>query len=123
MVQVLFCLQHMAVIVDVIHAVAVVAVALGAVTELHVRVVGISHTADGALVKIALALLHFLLRLFKVDGLRIDPMGGPGLVPVKQTNEIGPEEDQVVEDPARALPSRRDSPMAELQTRTSAPPW
>lgn len=47
----------MNVVVDVIHAVAVVADAFGAVAELQIRVVGIGAAADGTLVEIAGLLL------------------------------------------------------------------
>ena len=64
-------------VVDMLHAVAVVAVAFGAVAELHVGVVRVGDAAHGALVEIALPVLDFLLSLFEVDGLRIDPVSSP----------------------------------------------
>ena len=79
-------------VVDVVHAVAVVAVALGAVAELHVGVVGVGDAADGALVEVALLLLHVPGGLFEVDGLP----GGLMLHPEDQGGEVGPEEEDIV---------------------------
>ena len=53
-------------VIDVLHAVAVVAVALGTVPELHVGVVRIGDAADRALVEVAAALLDLLLCLLKL---------------------------------------------------------
>ena len=64
-------------VVDMLHAVAVVAVAFGTVAELHVGVVRVGDAAHGAFVEIALPVLDFLLSLFEVDGLRIDPVSSP----------------------------------------------
>ena len=55
----------MDVVVDVIGTVAVIAVALGAVTKFLVGVVGVGLAADGALVDIALLLLGLLYFLFR----------------------------------------------------------
>ena len=51
-------------VVDMLHAVAVVAVAFGTVAELHVGVVRVGDAAHGAFVEIALSVLDFLLSLF-----------------------------------------------------------
>ena len=61
----------MDVVVDVVHAVAVIPVALGAVAELHIGVVRVGNAAHSALVGVAAGLLGLLLRLllglFEVD--------------------------------------------------------
>ena len=54
--------MHM--VVDMLHAIAVIAVAFGAVAELHVGVVGVGDAAYGAFAEVALALLDVLLGLF-----------------------------------------------------------
>ena len=81
-------------VIDVLHAVAVVAVALGAVTEFLVGVVGVGLAADGALVDIALLLLGLLGGLLEVDGLA----GGLVFDPAEELEEIVPEEDKVVQN-------------------------
>ena len=72
----IFCLLYMAVIVDMVHAIAVIAVAFGAVTKFHVGMIRIGHAAHGTFVEITLSGLNVLLSLFKVDGL--------GTVPVRK---------------------------------------
>ena len=54
--------MHM--VVDVLHAVAVIAVALGAVAELHGGVVGVGDAAHGAFMQIAPVLPHLSLGFF-----------------------------------------------------------
>ena len=81
-------------VIDVLHAVAVVAVALGAVTKFLVGVVGVGLAADGALVDIALLLLGLLGGLLEVDGLA----GGLVFDPAEELEEIVPEEDKVVQN-------------------------
>ena len=85
-------------VVDMLHAVAVVAVAFGTVAELHVGVVRVGDAAHGAFVEIALPVLDFLLSLFEVDGLRIDPVSSPAAPPAEDGHQIVPEEDEVVQD-------------------------
>ena len=91
------CLLDMHVVVDVLRAVAVIAVALGAVPELHVRVIRVRNTADCALMEIAPALLDLLLGLFEVDGLGVGPIDGPLSGPADHRHQIVPEEDKVVQ--------------------------
>ena len=62
-------LLYVNVVVDVLRTVAVIAVALGAVTKFLVGVVGVGLAADSALVDIALLLLGLLGGLLEVDGL------------------------------------------------------
>src|SRR5699024_7668728 len=85
-----WCLLDVHVVVDVLGAVAVVAVALGAVAELLVGVVGVGLAADGALVDVALLLLGFLGCLLEVDRLA----GGAVLHPAEELEEVVPEEDE-----------------------------
>ena len=59
-------LLHVCVVVDVVHAVAVVAVALGAVAEFHLRIICISYAADAAFMEIASALLHLFLSFLDI---------------------------------------------------------
>ena len=84
----------MNVVVDVLRTVAVIAVALGAVTKFLVGVVGVGLAADGALVDIALLLLGLLGGLLEVDGLA----GGLVFDPAEELEEIVPEEDKVVQN-------------------------
>ena len=63
----------MSVVIDVLHTVAVVAIALGAVAELHIGIVRVGQTADGTFVEISLPLFYILLCLLEVDSLG----GGP----------------------------------------------
>ena len=88
----------MDVVVDVLHAVAVVAIALGAVPELHVGVVRVGNAAHGALVEVALVLPDLLLGLFKVNGLGICAEGGPLASAADHAHQVIPEENEVVED-------------------------
>ena len=74
------------VVVDVLRTVAVIAVALGAVTKFLVGVVGVGLAADGALVDIALLLLGLLGGLLEVDGLA----GGLVFDPAEELEEIVP---------------------------------
>ena len=62
----------MDVVVDVVHAVAVVAVALRAVAELKVRIVGVGSAADGALVAVR-PLTGFRLVTLCPIGLGLEP--------------------------------------------------
>ena len=82
----------MSVVIDMVGAVAVVAAALGAVTELHIRVVLVGDAADGAFVEVAPPLAQLLLGLFEVDGLG----GAPALGFGEEIAEIRPEEDEKV---------------------------
>ena len=72
-------LLYVYVVVNMLHAVAVVAVALGAVAELHIGVVCVGNAAHSALVEVTLPLLDLLLGLLEVDGL------GPGLIPLRRS--------------------------------------
>ena len=83
-------------VVDVVHAVAVVADALGAVAEFHVGVVGVGDAADGAFVEVALPLLDLFLGFFKIDGLGVHLVGGPVTAPVENGHQVLPEKDEVV---------------------------
>ena len=58
--------------VDMLHAVAVITAAFGAVPKLHIGVVRIGHTAYCALMKIPLLLFDLFGRLLEVDGLGVD---------------------------------------------------
>ena len=84
----------MNVVVDVIHAVAVVADTLGAVTELQIGVVRIGAAADGALVEIAGLLLFGLGSPLEVHG----SPAGAALLAADIVHEIAPEEDQIVQN-------------------------
>ena len=59
----------MLVVVDMLHTVAVVTVAFGAIAELHVGEFRIRFAADGAFVDITLLLIGFAGGLFKINGL------------------------------------------------------
>ena len=88
----------MHVVVDMLHAIAVIAVAFGAVAELHVGVVGVGDAADGAFVEVALALLDVLLGLFELDGPVVGPVGCPFPAAAQHPRQVLPEEDQVVQN-------------------------
>ena len=75
-------------VVDMLHAIAVIAVAFGAVAELHVGVVGVGDAADGAFMKISLFFFYIPRGLFKIDGLA----GMLVLDPAKDAGGVLPEE-------------------------------
>lgn len=86
------------VIINMLLAVAVGAVALGAVTELRAGIIGVGLAADGAFVEIALFLIDRFGGFFEIDGLGgmlvlvalfsvVDPFG-----------DISPEEDEEVKN-------------------------
>ena len=87
----------MGVVVDVLGAVAVVAVAFRAVPELHIRVVGVGDAAHGTLVEVALALLDLLLRLLEVDGLGAGAVADLLPLPAEQSQQVVPKEEEVVQ--------------------------
>ena len=87
----------MGVVVDVLGAVAVVAVAFRAVPEFHIRVVGVGDAAHGTLVEVALALLDLLLRLLEVDGLGAGAVADLLPLPAEQSQQVVPEEEEVVQ--------------------------
>ena len=93
----------MGVVVDVVLAVAVVAVALGAVAELQLRIGNIGAAADGAAVMVGSLGLGFLPGV-EGDGTGfglglMEAAGPPGLYPPGQGDKIGnilAEEQEVV---------------------------
>ena len=93
-----FLSLNMDVIVDMLRAVAVVAVALGAVAELFVGIVGIGLSAYRALVDIAAGLLGVLGGLLEIHRLPGSPVGGLPFDPAQAGHQIVPEEDQIVQD-------------------------
>lgn len=86
------------VIVDMVDAVAVVAVAAGTVAKFHVGVVCIGDAADCAFVQVALALLYLLLGPLEVDGLGICLALDLLVFAGEDFFQIVPEEDQVVQN-------------------------
>ena len=88
----------MHVVIDMLHAIAVIAVAFGAVAELHVGVVGVGDAADGAFVEVALALLDVLLGLFELDGPVVGPVGCPFPTAAQHPRQVLPEEDEIVQN-------------------------
>ena len=91
-------LLYVGVVVDVIDAVAVVAVALGTVTKLHIGVVCICDTAHGTFMKVAFPLLDIFLGLFQINCLRIGLMGNPISATAHKVGQVLPEKDEVIED-------------------------
>lgn len=89
-----FALFDVDMAVDVVHAVAVIAVALGAVAEFHVGVVGVGNAAHGTFVQVALCFLGLLLGLFEVDGLRRGFVSDPA----EQGGKVPREEQEIVQD-------------------------
>lgn len=85
-------------VIDVLLAVAIRAVALGAVTELHVGVIGVGLAADGAFVEIALLLIDRFGSLFEVDGLGGMPVLVALLAVIEGICKLDPEEDEKVKD-------------------------
>ncbi len=79
---------------NVVHAVAVIAVALGAVAEFHVGVVRIGYTTHGTFVEVSFGLLRFFLCFFEVDCLGV----GAVLHTAEQAGEIAGKEQEVVGD-------------------------
>ena len=84
----------MHVVVDMLGAVAVVAVALGAVAERLVGIIGVGLAADGAFVEIALLLMGLpggLLEVHRLAGVAV-----PGAS--QHAHEVRPEEEHIVEN-------------------------
>lgn len=88
----------MLVVLDMLGAVAVIAVALGAVSELHVGKLSVSFAADGALVDVALFLVSLRRGLLEVDSLRGMPVLVALAAVVNGFSDVGPEEDEEVEN-------------------------
>lgn len=88
----------MGMVVNVVGTVAVVAVAFGAVAELHTGIILIGDAADGTLMEIAPPLAQLLLCLLEVDGLGGVLVYGSGLPAVQHLHQIIPKENQVVKD-------------------------
>ena len=94
----IFHLLYVTVIVDMVHAVAVVAIAFGAVTKFHVWMICIGHAAYGAFVEITLSGLNILLCLFEVDGLGAVPMGEALLLALYTAEQFLAKEQEVVQN-------------------------
>ena len=88
--------MHM--IVDMIHTVAPIPSAFGAVPELQIRIVRIRPAADTALVQIACPLLGLSGRLLEVDGLMGVLVLELLLLPPQRPQQTVSEEDEVVEN-------------------------
>ena len=91
-------LRHMHMIVDMIHTVAPIPSAFGAVPELQIRIVRIRPAADTALVQIACPLLGLSGRLLEVDGLMGVLVLELLLLPPQRPQQAVSEEDQIVEN-------------------------
>ena len=88
------CLFHMLMREQMILTILIIAVALGAVTELHVGVVRVGDAADGAFMKISLFFFYIPRGLFKIDGLA----GMLVLDPAKDAGGVLPEEKKKIGD-------------------------
>ena len=88
----------MLVVVDMLHTIAIIAVAFGAVAKLHIGIVGVGLAANGALVDIAFFLIGGLGGLFKVYRLGGMLVLKAPLAVAQGLGEIPPEEKQKVED-------------------------
>ena len=84
----------MHVVADVVHTVAVVAVALGAVAEFHGGIHLVGDAAHGAFVDISLGLPRLLLGLLEIDGL----LAGFVLDPAEQAGKIARKEQEIVQN-------------------------
>ena len=88
----------MLVVVDVIHTVAVIAVTLGAIAELHIRVLRICFAADGALMNISFFFVSCFGGLLKIHRLLGMLVLKPALPIAKGLHKIRPEEDEEIEN-------------------------